>query len=217
MDFQVGKDVGLGLFSTETDNVINFGIRLAQFSSKQTFDVRALPDLRVKYLPSVAAPTRVRAPYFHTYHASGTAARSFRGVGPSLSWNASEPVTDDVRNGEVTLDWGANAAILFGRQKTHVLHQEQGYYHSPLARLEGATAYVTVYKHAGGRDTNRSVTVPNLGGFVGGTYRVEDFKASFGYRADFFFRAMDAGIDTRKSETLGFYGPFASISVVLGG
>jgi hypothetical protein len=29
--------------------------------------------------------------------------------------------------------------------------------------------------------------------------------------------AIDGGIDTRKSETLGFYGQFASVSVGIGG
>ena len=34
--------------------------------------------------------------------------------------------------------------------------------------------------------------------------------------ADFFFGAMDGGIDARKSKNRGFYGPYASISVGLG-
>jgi hypothetical protein len=37
------------------------------------------------------------------------------------------------------------------------------------------------------------------------------------YRADFFFGAMDGGIDTAKKENVGFYGPFATISIGLGG
>ncbi len=44
---------------------------------------------------------------------------------------------------------------------------------------------------------------------------MQDFKVRMGYRADFFFGAIDGGIDTRKSETLGFYGPFATISIGL--
>lgn len=45
----------------------------------------------------------------------------------------------------------------------------------------------------------------------------KNFKMNAGYRADLFFHAMDGGIDTRKSENVGFYGPFASVSVGLGG
>lgn len=46
---------------------------------------------------------------------------------------------------------------------------------------------------------------------------MQNFKLSLGYRADFFFGAIDGGIDARKSETVGFYGPFASIGIGLGG
>ena len=59
------------------------------------------------------------------------------------------------------------------------------------------------------------VIVPNVGGFAGLSFRYADAKVSFGYRADFFFGAIDGGIDARKSETLGFYGPFATISIGL--
>jgi hypothetical protein len=63
----------------------------------------------------------------------------------------------------------------------------------------------------------RSVIVPNVGGFAGLSFRVQNFKVSAGYRADLFFNAMDGGIDAHKSENVGFYGPFAMISIGLGG
>ena len=67
-------------------------------------------------------------------------------------------------------------------------------------------------------DLNRSqtVSVPNVGGFAGITFRYVDAKVSFGYRADLFFNAIDGGIDTRKSENRSFFGPFASLNVGIG-
>jgi hypothetical protein len=59
--------------------------------------------------------------------------------------------------------------------------------------------------------------VPNLGGFAGVSYRYNNAKISFGYRADLFFGAIDGGIDHRHSETLNMGGPFANISFGLGG
>jgi len=56
-----------------------------------------------------------------------------------------------------------------------------------------------------------------VGGFAEISFRYADAKVSFGYRGDFFFGAIDGGIDTRKSENVGFYGPFASVSIGLGG
>ncbi len=63
----------------------------------------------------------------------------------------------------------------------------------------------------------RSVTVPNVGGFAGVMFSFTNFKASVGYRGDFFFDAMDTGFDSAKRSTIGFYGPFATVSVGFGG
>ncbi len=52
---------------------------------------------------------------------------------------------------------------------------------------------------------------------AGASWRIDNVKVSAGYRADFFFGAMDVGIDARKSATLGFYGPFAGVSIGIGG
>jgi hypothetical protein len=59
--------------------------------------------------------------------------------------------------------------------------------------------------------------VPNLGGFAGMSLKFPNAKVSLGNRADFFFGAMDAGIDTRHTDDMNFHGPFAKISVGLGG
>ncbi len=219
LDFVAGKDVGLGMFGKEGSSTLSFGVRFAQFASKATFDIRARPDLRIKYYPSAhALPSRDPLKYFHTYHAAGQASRSFHGIGPSLSWNGSIPFAGNQQNGEVTFDWGANAAALFGRQKAHVRHQETAHYENWRYIIAGnQTNYHLVYQRTGGHDTDRSIIVPNVGGFAGASFRIENFKVSFGYRADFFFGAIDGGIDTRKSETLGFYGPFTTINVGLGG
>jgi hypothetical protein len=46
---------------------------------------------------------------------------------------------------------------------------------------------------------------------------VDHLQRSAGYRADFFFNAMDGGNDARRSEKIGNYGPFVTISFGLGG
>jgi iron complex outermembrane receptor protein len=219
MDFMAGKDVGLGLFNGHGSSVLSAGVRIAQFTSHASVDIRARPDAHFFYLPSAAAPTHVVLPYFHTYHVSEQATRSFRGIGPSLSWTASAPVAGSEQNGEISLDWGANAALLFGRQKTTVHHQGYGR-DWPLTFPGGlySKAYlVYANQDTDGHSLNKSVTMPNVGGFAGLSFRYADAKLSLGYRADFFFNAIDGGIDTRKSETLGFKGPFASVSIGLGG
>ena len=57
------------------------------------------------------------------------------------------------------------------------------------------------------------MTVPNLGGFAGISLKWPNAKISLGYRTDFFFGAIDGGVDTRQTSDLGFSGPFATISI----
>jgi iron complex outermembrane recepter protein len=214
LDFSVGKDVGLGIFGHDGSSILSVGVRFAQFTSKSTFDIRARPDLSVtyKYFSYYYNSFKIPHPKFHTYHATGQALRSFRGVGPSLSWNGSAPFAGNPQDGEVTFDWGANAALLFGKQRARVQHQESAHFKSGIG-----VNYASVYQHPPrGHINARSVSVPDIGVFAGLSYRYDDARISLGYRADFFFGAVDGGIDTHKSTTLGFNGPYASISVGIG-
>jgi hypothetical protein len=141
----------------------------------------------------------------------------------------------------LTLDWGVNGAVLFGRQKSNSHHQTtvRSYYKTVWQRqlngIRGSDpgfkpghfeinygthqreADITIHTNTGSSNRARTVAVPNLGAFAGVSYRYSDVKLSLGYRADFFFGAMDGGIDAAKKENRGFYGPFASVSVGIGG
>lgn len=248
LDFQAGKDVGLGLFGGKGSSVLSAGVRIAQLRSKSGVTLRAEPDvqyptapLHSKYDWAAFQKYHVR---FHDYAAMMDAQRSFRGIGPSLAWNGSVPIAGDSANGEMSLDWGLNGALLFGRQRAVGHHKTivQSYYEKqwklgfaqgnihPGHFTNGAAGYHTSHgyhvsytgaptaRHTNSANFNRvrTVAVPNLGGVVGLSYRIQNFKVSLGYRADFFFNAIDGGIDTRKEENRGFFGPYASISVGLG-
>ncbi len=203
VDFQAGKDFGLGMFGAHSSSTFSLGMRYAQFSSKSTVDVRERPDLHAEGIIK----------YFHSYHLSADSARSFHGVGPSLSWDASAPFVGNPETTEFTFDWGLNAAVLFGRQRADVTHHTNGRY----VKVKYGTAVPQPYQQGNARNSVRSVTVPNLGGFAGLSVRFPNAKVSLGYRADFFFGAMDAGVDARKSTDMSFHGPFAKISVGFGG
>ena len=147
LDFSVGKDVGLGMFGSNSSSVLSLGVRYAQFASQATFDVRARPEIQDKYF--VAPPSlngTFHLPYFKTYHGTGQASRSFHSVGcPLFSWSGSTPFVGNPQDGEATLDWGANVALLFGKQKTRVQHQESEHYVTPHFILNGS--YFTGYQH----------------------------------------------------------------------
>jgi hypothetical protein len=105
-------------------------------------------------------------------------------------------------------------SALFGRQRIRGHHQTTGTFYK--TKIISKYNFTSQIHRSGNPDRSRNVVVPNLGGFAGISFRYSDAKISLGYRGDFFFGAMDGGIDTRKSENLGFHGPYASISVGLG-
>lgn len=223
LDFQAGKDVGLGMFGKNGgSSVVNLGVRFAQFNSKSNIALKSNPDwhFNYKYLPSLVSYNRPSSKFafgeiYHSNSASLQASRSFHGVGPSMSWSASAPFAGNQQEGQLAVDWTVNAAFLFGRQRTKVHHQTTGRYHGPKYNV--GQRNITDPPTPFDRTRSRSVTVPNVGGSLGVSYRMEDFKVAVGYRADLFFGAIDGGIDNRKTEDRGFFGPYASVSIGLGG
>lgn len=219
LDFQAGKDLGLGLFGGHGQSTLSAGVRFAQFTSSNSAILHARPFYTLG--PKKTNPGKYKSAYLDHYFQSNTATinsdRNLQAVGPSLSWTASVPLAGNSSDAELNFDWGINAAVLFGKQKAKVHHQTTGHVYHRTGGLFTGAAHTSNYVNAP-PDQNRSRTaaVPNVGGFAGIMFRYADAKVSFGYRADMFFGAMDGGIDTRKSEDRSFYGPYASISIGLG-
>lgn len=216
VDFQVGKDIGIGLFGGQMESVLSAGIRYAQMNTSSKGHSYAQPDVRFYGfggLNILGKYQYIIQPDTHTSATIQQRSSSFHGVGPALSWNNTTGLLGDVADGQLALDWGANAAILFGRQKSKVNYSTTSHF----LHFAGFTGTVTTQHNAVHRTESRRVTVPNLGGFAALSWRFTNAKISAGYRADFFFGAMDHGLDTHKSVTTGFQGPFATISVGLGG
>ncbi len=215
LDFEAGKDVGLGMFGRNGSSLVSAGVRIAQFHSGLNATLGSGPDpFQYNYYGPLKFPTFEP----HTFLGKVQATRSFQGLGPSISWDASAPVAGSTDTAELTIDWGVNAALLFGRQKARTQHQTTAFYKPAHFHGNPYNLQLTVYQHGPYPSTrSRSVTVPNIGGMLGMSLRFPNAKISLGYRADFFFGAMDGGIGTAHKENVGFYGPFASVSVGLGG
>jgi len=206
LDFQAGRDMGLGLFGGTS--MLSAGIRFAQIKFGSHSKINGHPDL---YLP-----TNLKyAAHVHVYYATNTQERAFNGLGPTLSWKSSAPLVGNRSDGEIALDWGINAGILFGKQKATGHHQTKTNYYRTAIPLFGGK-YHGYHHTTVPHNRSRPVIVPNLGGFAGLSLKWTNAKISLGYRADVFFNAIDDGMDARKTENRGFYGPFASISVGLG-
>jgi hypothetical protein len=223
LDFMAGKDVGLGMFGRESSAVIDFGVRYAQFQSSSNVRVYARPS--VHHFNAWPAATHSGYPYipgasFNQYSLIADSSRSFHGVGPSLSLTASVPMVGDHAAGEFKFDWGVNAAVLFGRQRAYGSHETQASHYRgarPAFLPSLRPNYTSLYHTQKPFARSRTITAPNVGGFAAISLKFPNAKVSLGYRADFFFGAMDTGIDARKTATTGFHGPFATISIGLGG
>jgi|SRR5580692_1360081 hypothetical protein len=203
LDFTAGKDFGLGLLG-HGKSTINFGVRIAQMTENAHGQLTAFTNASAKYSPGEVG-----------HKAQLLVSRSFNGIGPSVAWDASAPMVGSLSDG-FSFDWGANAAFLFGRQKANVhLHTQDARYYAGTNYMNGIPTILTHQT----KDPSRvkTVVVPNIGGFAGLSWHLPSVKVSLGYRADFFFGAIDGGLASSKSETRGFYGPFANVSIGIGG
>ena len=223
VDFSAGKDVGLGIFGQGTSR-IEAGVRFAQFTSKTSGSLNARPDAKdIKFYNTFNQkrfPSYVWRYYnsaFHSYHVTMQSRRSFQGVGPTVSWRSSLPFAGQQNAGLVSFDWGVNAAALFGRQRASGSHYTSANFDIGYTARRFVHLYPTHDTNSGSFNRSRSIVVPNAGGFAGLAFRFSNAKVSMGYRGDFFFNAMDTGQETRKTRTVGFYGPFATISIGVGG
>jgi hypothetical protein len=116
IDFTAGRDVGLGLFDSGK-STIHFGVRAAQLNENAKGHLSAFSTAPQKYSASKIV-----------HKADALFARSFTGAGPSVSWDEMTPLMGSPDD-EVTFDWGANAAILMGRQKARIsLHTADNRY-----------------------------------------------------------------------------------------
>ena len=211
MDFEAGVNVGIGLFGREGMGNIAGGLRMAQFKSRGNLEINSDPEY-IFTLP---------AQYHNVFESRGNEDRAFHGLGPEVSWEANQAVLRNGSEGEITLDWGVNAAVLFGRSSVNAQHFSSYCHENGSAQVLGC---VTAAHYAPGyhshvkttRRTRRKV-VPNLGGYLGASARYNNAKISFGYRADTFFGAMDGGQETAKDYNRGFYGPYMNVSIGLGG
>lgn len=227
IDFQAGKDVGIGLFGRGSISTLSAGIRFAQFKASRKisgFQQTQGMHFQTSHFTTIITPgggnfTQVRE-IWTSITANGSSSQKFDGLGPSIKWEASAPLWSDPRGGSVSLDWGINGALLFGKQAKKLRHQTasgymcsaQGAYNRPQ---RACATYAQITSNVNVR-TSRNVMVPNVGGFAGLSLRYQNIEAKFGYRADLFVKAFDGGTDARVSSNMLFHGPFASLSIGLG-
>ena len=85
LDFQAGKDFGLGMFGHDGSSIVSVGVRYAQFNSRSSLTLHSV----TANVPSS----------YYAFDGAFEAKRKFTGIGPSLSWDASANLAGNTADG----------------------------------------------------------------------------------------------------------------------
>ncbi len=214
IDLEVGRDVGFGLLGQLSLSRLSAGVRHAKLDSWSKVSMDGVP---VQIIPPLTGlfsspPLRSRELYFSTLESE----RSFEGVGPSVTWDASLRLWGAENKGHADLDWSVGGAALFGE---NTLDSEEVLWGRDViggGALEGG-AETQLFDEAVSRQRSDDATVPNLSLSLGLSYSIDRVKVSTGYSYDRFFDAIDGGYDEAESHDRTIHGPYLKLSLGFGG
>jgi hypothetical protein len=208
VDFQVGRDVGLGNFESS----LMAGVRYGDFGASTRLDTTGVPDMNLpdgwffKYMNN------------HFYRTDLTGTSEFKGLGPTLTWDASRRLLGNDRDGHLDVDGEITGGVLFGKQHSTLLGTEVSTYYSGsyLFDWPNLAADPPVRTNVAEKRSS-SATVPLLGLKLGLSYEIDRIKIGTGYRWERYFNALDVGIDEKKEADRTIDGPYLKIAVGFGG
>jgi len=216
-DFTVGRDFGIGqLGGQRATSKLELGLGYARFKSNTDAIMRGSPDL---YFPDNIIGAGYQFNFTHQHRINDTirSDREFEGAGPELNWEATAPLMGGQTAGGIGVDVGVGGVVLFGKQKAQVGGHRLAYY------MKGPGSPPTKYiTHLYNTDIaiasrEKSVTVPGVRANLGLSYSVQGVKVSGGYKVERYYKAIDGGIETRKTYDRGFDGPYMKVSIGFGG
>ncbi len=209
-DFAVGMDVGLGMIG-DSHSKLSAGLRYASFDSTTRVTMAGMPDW---YVPDAWVFYPVHR---HEYRAAITADRTFKGTGPTLSWDGAQRLFGAQDDGHLDLDWSVTGGVLFGKQETSLsgTTAEAYFYGSYLVSPNDFP--VPEPMPLGVAPRSKDVTVPLVDLSLGFAYEVSRVKVRAGYRWERYFDVLDVGYDEHKSGDRTIDGPYFKVSVGFGG
>ena len=215
VDFGVGLDVGIGGLSQSS---LGAALRYAQFESATVANLRGVPNWVI--------PAGAYAPGYDvthtTYNGQIEARRSFKGVGPMISWQAAFPLHDWDSRGRLDIDWSIEGGVLFGDRKAAISGREiQQDYLTTVTQLSGFSTtplpHNTVQTTINVAERTEEATVPSLGASLGLSYTVDRMEIGAGYRWERHYDVTDGGFGEQKAYDRTTDGPYFKIAVGFGG
>jgi outer membrane receptor protein involved in Fe transport len=217
-DFAVGRDVGFGAFGAHGRSTLSLGLRHADLTSTSKVSLDGVPDRFASEYISFLDAISGRNPWtFSSYTSSLETKRSFKGAGPTLTWDGAWGLWCDDERGHADVDWSVGGGVLFGRQAMDSSEDSLGnYFKSSLFNFPAGRTGLYDYENIP-RHRSDDATVPNLSLALGLSYGIDRIKVSTGYSFERFYDAIDGGIDKAKQYDRTIQGPYFKIAVGFGG
>ncbi|HEX6860997.1 MAG TPA: TonB-dependent receptor [Caulobacteraceae bacterium] len=218
-DFAIGRDAGVGVLAR---SAVGFGLRYAQFSSRTAVDLEGIPNWEIAEGWKYGGPPDPQKSSSDFYETHLEANREFEGWGPVLSWDAAIALLGGDDTGHLSLDWSANAGVLFGKQETLISGEESvAHFAGPYTNssedrrphIPTSPAVITPVSIPRSED----VTVPMLDLSLGLSYEISRVKVGAGYRWERYFDVLDVGYDEAEDADRTIDGPYFKLAVGFGG
>jgi len=215
-DFMVGRDFGIGGSGVSVESKLSAGLEFADLHSSADIALHARPDITVPTMITLPVTPPLPTSHVHRVQAELQARREFQGAGPAVHWNGSLGLAGNEETaGRIGVDLGLGGAVLFGKQRTHNRERLLGAY--SRGNLWDLITLTDSYDTTTVRVRDKSVTVPAANASLGLSYELGGLKVGAGYRWERYFKAIDAGLDSRKTYDRQFDGPYFKVSVGFGG
>lgn len=185
VDFEVGKDVGIGLFGGGSTTTIGGGVRYGHFNAR----TRGSFSTSAKYFGGGSVN---RAGGFRI-------ARSTDAAGPRIFVRTTSSLPGEMGHKGFSIGLGVDGSVLFGRQKaTDTVDIAYGGYTGQFPNFR----------------RSRTKTVPTVGAFGQVNWAVpgNPLTVSLGYKVDDYFGAVDGGFAGSHSIDILEHGPFVSLT-----
>jgi hypothetical protein len=213
----IGRDFGIGAASERSlRSNLSAGLAYADLHSSADISIHARPDFTWPAMIVQPSPPPFPTAHVHRLQAELQARRGFRGAGPALRWDGSLALLgNEETTGRINVDMSLGGAVLFGKQKNRTRENLFGVYAGGY--FLDTTTIIESYDTHSLFVRDKSVTIPEANASLGLSYELGGLKVGTGYRWERYFKAIDAGIDERKTYDRQFDGPYFKVSLGFGG
>ena len=226
LDFQAGKDVGLGMFGIKDgSSTVNFGVRIAQFQSKSNIALKSDPDWRFHTnMIQLSEPDA----YGSQFRKRRTSSQQLGQLYRPAKFPRHRPVPVVERIGAVRGQFaGRRIDTRLGHEcrasvrpaKNENAPSDDGTVSQELARRSIRKRHQPLYYPTPPHHSTRSrnVTVPNIGGFAGLSFAYPNAKISLGYQRRLLLRCHRWRHRCAQKRKPRLYGPLCQYQYRVGG